>query len=109
MIKPSITFEESGGSQAESVPAAYALLWTMSLAMEQVYKRDWDKRGEIAFYRQIQDRTGSLPAELRVTLEWLSFQAGGWWVWLDEAEAEGPSFVSTANWNPYFQSRSSRG
>lgn len=105
---PARTFEESGGSMAESVPAAYALLLAVSSIMTRVYGKDWDRRGEIAFFRQVggDAESGLLTPQEKVCLQYLYFQAGGWWAWLDDEE-QGPSFVPSPSWVPYFTVRRS--
>lgn len=104
MIQAAKTFEESGGSNAESVNAAYALLWSMSLLSQRAYKQTWDRRCELAFYRQVENpmMPGPLSREEVAVLTWLSYQAGGWWAWLDEEEL-GPSFIPSPTWIPYFR------
>lgn len=100
---PAKTFEESGGTMAESVAAAYALLLALSSVMTRIYGKDWDRRGEVALFRQVASEAdaGPLTPQERVALQFLHFQAGGWWAWLDDEE-QGPSFVPTPNWVPYF-------
>lgn len=104
VVKPASTFKESR-SLAQSEPAALALLYTLSQVMRRIYDEEWSTRGEVLIYRDVMAQVGKVNSDERKALEWLHYEAGGWWSWAANEDEQGPSFIPTPTWTGYFRAR----